>query len=129
MSGKRYFLDTNAIVALLQGNANLTELLKNAEWIGVSIISQIEFLVFSGLSASDRDLFQEFLKKVNVIDLSISNPCLIDAVIEVRKLYRVKLPDAIIAAMAQNNSAVLLTCDREFTKIDSLVTYSWLIEL
>ncbi|MEK0183044.1 hypothetical protein [Microcoleus anatoxicus] len=41
MSGNRYVLDTNAIVALLQGNIQLVELLKDADWIGVSVISQI----------------------------------------------------------------------------------------
>jgi len=128
MSGKRYFLDTNAIVALLQGNSKLTGLMENAEWIGISIISQIEFLVFTGLSENDRDLFQNFLERVNVIDLSTNNLSLIDAVIEIRKRYRVKLPDSIIAAMAQNNSAILMTGDREFTKIDSLVICNWLID-
>ena len=128
MSGKRYFLDTNAIVALLQGNSKLTGLMENAEWIGISIISQIEFLVFTGLSENDRDLFQNFLERVNVIDLSTNNLSLINAVIEIRKRYRVKLPDSIIAAMAQNNSAILITGDREFTKIDSLVIYNWLID-
>ena len=48
MSGNRYLLDTNAIVALLQGNAQLVQLLQNADWIGISVISQIEFLAFSG---------------------------------------------------------------------------------
>lgn len=58
MSGSRYVLDTNAIVALLQGNAQMIPLIQKAGWIGVSIISQIEFLVFPGLTESDRHLFQ-----------------------------------------------------------------------
>jgi tRNA(fMet)-specific endonuclease VapC len=53
MNGKRYLLDTNAIVALLQGSPTLVELLQNAEWVGISVISQIEFLAFSGLSQRD----------------------------------------------------------------------------
>jgi tRNA(fMet)-specific endonuclease VapC len=51
MSGNnRYLLDTNAIVALLKGNAQLGQLLRDADWIGISVISQIEFLAFSGLT-------------------------------------------------------------------------------
>ncbi|WP_373527737.1 hypothetical protein [Nostoc sp.] len=38
MSGSRYLLDTNAIIALLQGNSQLLQLLQNADWIGISII-------------------------------------------------------------------------------------------
>jgi hypothetical protein len=64
MSGNRYLLDTNAIVALLQGNTQLIQVLRNADWIGVSVISQIEFLAFSGLSQTDRQLFQQFLQRV-----------------------------------------------------------------
>ncbi|WP_017317962.1 PIN domain-containing protein [Mastigocladopsis repens] len=44
MSGKRYLLDTNVIVSLLQGSGALVTLLQNAEWVGISVISQIEFL-------------------------------------------------------------------------------------
>jgi tRNA(fMet)-specific endonuclease VapC len=50
MSGKRLFLDTNAIISLLNYNEELLELTGRAEWIGVSIISYIEFLAFPGLS-------------------------------------------------------------------------------
>ncbi|EDX78747.1 hypothetical protein MC7420_7400 [Coleofasciculus chthonoplastes PCC 7420] len=64
MNGNRYLLDTNAIVALLQGNSQLIQLLQDADWIGVSVISQIEFLAFSGLSEADRQLFQQFLQRV-----------------------------------------------------------------
>jgi tRNA(fMet)-specific endonuclease VapC len=53
MSGNRYLLDTNAIVALLQGEVFLVQLLQGADWVGISLISQIEFLVFSGLSQAD----------------------------------------------------------------------------
>ncbi len=70
MSGNRYVLDTNAIVALLQGNSQLIQLLQNADWIGVSVISEIEFLVFSGLSQDDRQLFQQFLQRVEVVGLT-----------------------------------------------------------
>ena len=57
MSGNRYLLDTNAIIALLQKDSNLVKLLQNADWVGVSVISQIEFLAFSGLSEADLRLF------------------------------------------------------------------------
>jgi len=54
MSGERYLLDTNAIVALLQGNSQLIQLLQNADWIGISVISKIEFLAFTGLTQASR---------------------------------------------------------------------------
>lgn len=67
MSGNRYLLDTNAIVALLQGNPQLIQVLQNADWIGVSVISEIEFLAFSGLSQDDRLLFNSFFSESRLL--------------------------------------------------------------
>ncbi len=125
MSGNRYLLDTNAIVALLQGEVFLVQLLQNADWIGISLISQIEFLVFSGLSQADRDLFQQFLQRVEVIGLAASDSPLIESIIEIRQQYRLKLPDAMIAAIALQHSASLVTKDQGFTKVRSLTVISW----
>lgn len=125
MSGNRYLLDTNAIVALLQGTTQLVQLLRNADWIGISVISQIEFLAFSGLGQNDRQLFQQFLQRIEVIGLVSIDAELIEKIIEIRQQYRLKLPDAIIAAMAIQNSASLVTADQEFAKVTVLTVINW----
>jgi tRNA(fMet)-specific endonuclease VapC len=125
MSGERYLLDTNAIVALLQGNPSLLQLLGNATWIGISVISQIESLAFSGLSPVDRQLFQQFLQRVEVVGLVAIDTGLIEKIIEVRQRDRLKLPDATIAAMAIQNSANLVTADRAFAKVAQLTVLGW----
>jgi len=125
MSGNRYVLDTNAIVALLQGNIQLVELLKDADWIGVSVISKIEFLVFPGLTQEDRQIFEQFLQRVEVLGLGAIDAVLIEKIIEIRQQHRLKLPDAVIAAMAIQNSASLVTADREFAKVTILTVINW----
>ena len=125
MSGNRYVLDTNAIVALLQGNIQLVELLKDADWIGVSVISKIEFLVFPGLTQDDRQIFEQFLQRVEVLGLGAIDAVLIDKIIEIRQQHRLKLPDAVIAAMVIQNSASLVTADREFAKVTILMVINW----
>jgi len=125
MSGNRYVLDTNAIVALLQGNIQLIGLLKDAEWLGVSVISQIEFLVFPGLTQDDRQIFEQFLQRVEVLGLVAIDAVLIEKIIEIRQQHRLKLPDAVIAAMAIQNSASLVTADREFAKVTILRVINW----
>ncbi|ARV58780.1 twitching motility protein PilT [Nostocales cyanobacterium HT-58-2] len=125
MNGKRYLLDTNAIVSLLQGSSALVTLLQNAEWVGISVISQIEFLAFSELSESDCQLFEQFLKRVEVINLVASNNLLIEQIIQIRLQYRVKLPDAIIASTALQVGASLVTNDRELTKVTTLTIINW----
>lgn len=114
MNGNRYLLDTNAIVDLLQGSAALVALLQDASWIGISIISQIEFLAFPGLTAADKALFQQFLARVEVISLSVDNPALIEQIIILRQQYRLKLPDAIIGAIAIESASNLITADQAF---------------
>ncbi len=125
MNGNRYLLDTNAIIALLQGDSSLNELLQDANWVGISVISQIEFLAFSGLTEADIELFHRFLQRVEVINLNYENESLIEQIITIRLQYRLKLPDAIIAAMAKQNSAKLITRDSVFDKITDLLIVNW----
>ena len=125
MSGNRYLLDTNAIIALLQKNTSLIELLKSADWIGISVINQIEFLAFPNLNQSDRQLFQQFLQQIEIIDLDSQDGSLINQTILIRQKYRLKLPDAIIAAMAIQNLAKLVTHDAQLSKVTELTIVNW----
>ena len=70
MNGNRVLLDTNAITALLQGNLSLVEILKSSEWIGVSVISEIEFLANPDLNENDKAIFTSFINRIEVIDLN-----------------------------------------------------------
>jgi len=73
MSGERYLLDTNAIVALLHGNYQLVKLLQNADWIGIInlIVSQEETAVFKvqGLIETTRTTITDNSLQRDVIEL------------------------------------------------------------
>lgn len=62
MSGpnKRLLLDTNAVVSLLRGHGELLAVAKQAQWVGISIITEIEFLAFPDLTQDDAALFADF---------------------------------------------------------------------
>jgi len=128
MNGSRIVLDTNAIVFLLDGNKQIINILKDAKWIGISVISCIEFKAFSGLDKSDEQLFDEFIKRVEVIGILPSNDELIERVIRCRRKYRIKIPDAIIASTALSANASLLTADSDFEKIKELTLVKWKAE-
>jgi len=120
MNGNRYLLDTNAIIALLQGNKALLQQLQNAEWVGISVISQLEFLVFPDLTDADKDYFNKFLQRVDVIGLTTAQLSLIATIIDLRRQYRLKLPDAIIVGAAIQYSATLISADERLHKIDEV---------
>ncbi len=120
MNGNRYLLDTNAIIALLQGNKALLQQLKNAEWVGISVISQLEFLVFPKLTDSDKTYFNKFLQRVDVIGLTTEQMPLITKIISLRRQYRLKLPDAIIVGAAFQHRATLVSADKRLHKIDGV---------
>lgn len=125
MSGNSYLLDTNALVALLQGNSKLLKSLQTAQWIGISIIAEIEFLAFPGLSCEDRQLFNRLLQRIDVIGLSPGQKELIELIIKLRQKYRVRLPDAIIAATAIQCGASLATADKQFKSIQELEIFDF----
>lgn len=121
MSGERRFLlDTNAVVSLLAGNRTLANQLDQAEYVGISVISYLEFLAFDGLSDSDRACFVSFCDRVEIVALTHDDSGLIELALDLRRRHRLKLPDAIIGATALARQAILLTNDSHFTDIAKL---------
>jgi len=118
MSGNfRFVLDTNAAVSLLAGNQKLAEQLASSDYVGISIITYLEFLAFDGLSESDRACFADFCNRVDVVSLAHDDSELMKQVLELRSNHRLKLPDAIIGATALSRNALLITNDSHFSGI------------
>jgi tRNA(fMet)-specific endonuclease VapC len=109
----RYLLDTNAVIALLSGNSALNALIANAEWVGISVITKLEFLSFPGIQEADIALFAEFESRVDVIDIANSDLQLINQSVRYRHEKNLKLPDALIIAAGSANQAMVLTADRQ----------------
>ena len=119
MNGK-FLLDTNAVIALLAGHAPLTTLLQSATWVGITVITELEFLSFSNLSERDKLLFEQFKSRIEVINLETNNTALIQAICQIRQAHRLKLPDAVIAATAKHCEATLLSNDAIFTRLKDM---------
>ena len=119
MNGK-FLLDTNAVIALLNGHTPLIALLQSATWVGITVITELEFLSFSGLFEQDKLLFEQFKNRIEVINLDTNDAALIQAICQIRQTYRLKLPDAIIGAAAIQDQATLLSNDAIFARITTL---------
>ena len=113
-------MDTNAVIALLSGNKSLEEKLNAADWVGVSVISVLEFFAFTDLSVNDRLLFTTFLKRVHIESILSSDIGFLESLAAFKAENKLKMPDAIIAFYAIQRQSKLLSDDKHFEKIEKL---------
>jgi predicted nucleic acid-binding protein len=122
MERKGYLIDTNVIIdyvgEILPNEAlDLIDSIINGHFF-ISVINQIELLGFSGITQMEELKFQEFIDASLTISLTHE---VIDKTIQIRKKYRIKLPDAIIAAIALVHGLTLLTRNtKDFERIEEI---------
>lgn len=119
MSGTNYFLDTNAIIALLNGSGSFEDKLLQATWVGISVVSVIEFLSLPGLPDKDRMAFEVFSSRVIIAGIP-NNFAYVESVAIFKAANRLKLPDALIAYAAIENGAILISNDKQFQNLTTL---------
>jgi predicted nucleic acid-binding protein len=117
--GTRYLIDTNTVIDFFNGKLpdQGRQLLSHAEPV-ISIITRIE------LFSSNNITNEEILQLQRFVDFAVIHavnlPVAIET-IEIRKKYKVKLPDAIIAATAIVYDFTLITRNvSDFNKIENL---------
>lgn len=109
-----YLIDTNILISLF--NNELAEPIPDGE-LGYSIITEIELLSFAGLEQAEETLVRTNLKALSQIPLTAS---ITEKTIQLRRQYRLKTPDAIVAASAWDCEAILLSNDRQLAQIDEI---------
>jgi predicted nucleic acid-binding protein len=124
MNGIRYFLDTNALISLLNGNKAIEKQLHQASWIGTSVVCIIEFLSFPSLTENDRNLLYILIQRIHVLPVE-NKLSELEQIARLRQHTKLKLPVAIIAATTTMNKAVLFSNDKHFSTVPdlSLVTF------
>ena len=114
MNGKRYLLDTNAVIQLLAGNPSLRKMVEDSDFLAISVISKLEFLSYPDLTEDEKIAFYELLEDLTVFDLTASDDALIQEAVTMRVDGGMKLPDAVIAATALVNDCAVITNDAHF---------------
>lgn len=105
----RYLIDTNAVIDYLgnrlppSGMAFMNQVIDNVP--AISIITKIELLSFNA-AAEHYQILLDFVNESQVFDLSEE---IVTSCIDIRKAFKTKLPDAIIAATAIENKLELIT--------------------
>ena len=114
MNGKRYLLDTNAVIQLLAGNPSLIKMVEDSDFLAISVISKLEFLSYPDLNEDEKNAFSELLEDLTVFDLMASDFALMQEAVAMRIDGGLKLPDAVIAATALVNGCEVITNDAHF---------------
>ena len=111
MSGK-VLLYTNTFIYALNGGLKLP----HADY-SISIITEMELFSYPKLSDFERDNIKRLLNYFEIFNISES---IKDMTIEIRKNYGIKLPDSIICSTTLVNGAILISNDKQLSKIDGL---------
>ncbi len=119
---KNYILDTNILIYYFEGKISLDDIFKTATFIGISIVSYIEFLGYNKLSKEDIFKFHSFVKLITVIELPNlkTHSDFYDLIISNKRKYNIKLPDSLIVGQAIANNYILISNDSQLNKIKNL---------
>jgi predicted nucleic acid-binding protein len=107
----RWLLDSNVLIDALAGLPHGVRVLQEARKrpevsVIYSAITRIEVLGFPNLSAPEEAAVRRLLNEFE--EVAVSN-AVVERTIQIRKLVRIKIPDALIAASADTAQAVVVT--------------------
>jgi predicted nucleic acid-binding protein len=117
MNGNKILIDTNIALYLFKGDQDLAAELQDREAY-VSFVNELELLGYKGITKAEESWMELFLEECSIIDF---NTGIKDITIDLRRNYKLKLPDAIIAATAIFMGIPLISADSHFDKITELV--------
>lgn len=117
MNGNSLFLDTNAFIYFFEGKQKVTDLVIATPTIYFSVIAEIELLSFEKLTKKSELQIKKFLSGCQKVFL---NQNIVNRSISLKKEYKIKVPDAIIAASAIELDTPLISADKDLRKIKDL---------
>jgi len=116
LNGSKLFVDTNILLYFLKGNEEVIELIVDKD-LTISFITELEILSFPNLTKDTENQIKGLLSSCTIIEINQEIKAL---TIELRKKYKLKLPDSIIAASTYFHKLPLLTADQAFKKLEEL---------
>ncbi|MDP3956447.1 MAG: type II toxin-antitoxin system VapC family toxin [bacterium] len=117
-------LDTNILIAYLNGETPVIDAIskwrREGRALFISSVSFAEVLALPTLTSREVDTVERFLRAF--ISAPLDNDLAVVAAL-LKRTYRLKLPDAIIAATALTRKVPLITRDRQFRRIREIGTF------
>lgn len=116
MSGNSIFLDTNIVLYLLSGDETIADFL-NDKTVFLSFVTELELLGYKAIDPEELSKVENLLTDATIIDI---NSEIKKIVIGLRKAYKIKLPDAIVAATSHYLNIPFMTADKDLTRLSEL---------
>lgn len=116
MNGDNYLLDTNIVLYISKGDADLKSFL-NHQRMTISVITEMELLSFPAITKKEIAGLTSFIEEMEVIPFDDKIKKL---AILIRRKYKLKIPDSIVAATAVYCDLPLITADKQFKVISEL---------
>jgi hypothetical protein len=116
MNGNNILADTNILIYFLAGNTQIKSIFMDNE-ITVSFISELELLSFPGIKKQDEQIIQQMLNGCRVVAMSEEIKL---RTIQLKRKYKLRLPDANVAATAWYLDIPLLTADKDFAPVSQI---------
>jgi predicted nucleic acid-binding protein len=115
MNGINYLVDTNFLIHLSEEDKIVIPFLDDN--ISISYITELELL---GVFSISKEQFKNAQNLINDCIVFEMNSQIKQKVISLKQSYKIKLPDAIIAATAIVYNLPFITSDADFKKIKEL---------
>ena len=115
-----FTLDTNALIYYLAGRTALIDFVaeRREALFFVPTVVVAEFLSYPALNRTTERLFEQFLNDVVIVNLDLA---IAKRASSLRRTYRLKTVDAIVAASALESGTVLITYNaQDFKKVREL---------
>lgn len=116
-------LDTNIVLYLLSGDKTVAEVI-NEKQVYISFITELELLGYTGITEVEEERINSFLEECGIVNITEQ---IKEKTIELRRAYKLKLPDCIIAATSEYLGLPLMTADDDFKKVEEINVVHYVI--
>jgi predicted nucleic acid-binding protein len=119
---ERFLIDTSAVIKYLNetlpvNGLSFIDKIVDHESI-ISFVTEIELQVWNPPDLDLLNIYQIFVSNSTIVGI---NDSIIQETIRIRKSFKIKLPDALIAATAiVNNLKLIADNDKDFKKVPEL---------
>ena len=110
-------VDSNILIYITDKRVNINDIICKNEEYAISIVTYMEVLGYNFKSIKEQVYMEDLISLFTTIEIDMD---IANKVIDLRREYKVKLPDAIICATAILNNAVLISNDIKLKNIKEL---------